>query len=152
MCVWVCACARVCACVCARVCACVCACVCARARAQLNQLFATVAARLLSPWDFPGENTGVAIPSSRSSRPRDRALGSCVSCIGRQILYHQRHSRSAIEEGASDPVRDLWSGGCEWPQREQGSLLLAPRLGHGLPSQLQPQASPSPGSLGQGDA
>ena len=34
----------------------------------------------------------VAISSSRgSSRPRDRNHFSCVSCIGRQILYHQHH-------------------------------------------------------------
>ena len=33
----------------------------------------------------------VAVSYSRvSSRPRDQQI-SCVSCIGRQILYHQRH-------------------------------------------------------------
>ena len=30
--------------------------------------------------------------SSRvSSRPRDRTQVSCISCIGRQVLYHQHH-------------------------------------------------------------
>ena len=34
---------------------------------------------------------GVAVPSSRgSSQPRDRTRVSCVSCIGRRVLYHQR--------------------------------------------------------------
>ena len=43
-----------------------------------------------SPWDFSGKNTGwVAMPSSRASiHPRDRTRVSCISCIGRQILYH----------------------------------------------------------------
>ena len=56
-------------------------CVWAHARAKLYQLFTTLAAGLLCPWDFPGKDTGVAISSSRSSRPRDRVLVSCVSCI-----------------------------------------------------------------------
>ena len=34
----------------------------------------------------------VAIPFSRgSSRPGDRTHFSCISCIGKQILYHYRH-------------------------------------------------------------
>ena len=37
----------------------------------------------------------VLMPSSRgSSQPRDRTLVSDVSCIGRQILYHQCHLES----------------------------------------------------------
>ena len=42
------------------------------------------------PWDSPGKNTGVGcMPSSRgSSRPRDRTHISCISCTGRQVLYH----------------------------------------------------------------
>ena len=42
---------------------------------------------LLCPWDFPGKNTKcIAIFFSRaSSQPRDQ---TCISCIGRQILYH----------------------------------------------------------------
>ena len=36
-----------------------------------------------------------AISSSReSSQPRDQTCISCVSCIGRQVLYHERHLRS----------------------------------------------------------
>ena len=34
----------------------------------------------------------VAMPSSRgSSRPRDRTCISCISCLSRQVLYHQCH-------------------------------------------------------------
>ena len=46
-------------------------------------------ARLLCPWDSPGENTGVGcIPFSRgSSQPRNQTCLSCGSCIGKQILY-----------------------------------------------------------------
>ena len=34
----------------------------------------------------------VAMPSSRgSSQPRDQTRVSCVSCIGRQVLYHWSH-------------------------------------------------------------
>ena len=39
----------------------------------------------------------VAMPSSRgSSQPRDQSRVSCVSCIGRQVLYHQHHLGSPI--------------------------------------------------------
>ena len=43
----------------------------------------TVGSRLLYPWDFPGNNTGVGCFSfSRgSSQPRDQTHGSCVSCV-----------------------------------------------------------------------
>ena len=45
---------------------------------------------LLCPWNFPGENTRVGcISSSRgSSWLRDQTSVSCVSCIGRRVLYH----------------------------------------------------------------
>ena len=41
-------------------------------------------------WNFPARILEwVAISSSRgSSRPRDQIWVSCISCIGRQILYH----------------------------------------------------------------
>ena len=43
----------------------------------------TVGSRLLYPWDFPGNNTGVGCFSfSRgSSQPRDQTHGSYVSCV-----------------------------------------------------------------------
>ena len=38
-----------------------------------------------------------AMPSSRgSARPRDRTHVSCVSCIGRWILYHWSHLGSPL--------------------------------------------------------
>ena len=48
-------------------------------------------ARLLYPGNSPGKNTGVsAVSSSRgSSSLGDRIHISYVSCIGRQVLYHQ---------------------------------------------------------------
>ena len=41
-------------------------------------------------WDFPGKNTRVGCISffRGPSRPRDQIHVSCVSCMGRQILYH----------------------------------------------------------------
>ena len=54
----------------------------------------TVAHQAPCPWNFPGKESEnplewVAISSSRtSSRPRDQIWVSCISCIGRQILYH----------------------------------------------------------------
>ena len=41
-------------------------------------------------WDFPGKNTGVACHFLLQELfpPRDRICISCISCIGRQILYH----------------------------------------------------------------
>ena len=49
--------------------------------------------RVLSPWDFPGKNTGVGTISysRRSSWPRDQTNISCISCIGRQILLPLCH-------------------------------------------------------------
>ena len=47
--------------------------------------------RLLCPWNFPGRNTGVRchfFSSRDSSQPRDQTWVSCISCIGRWILYH----------------------------------------------------------------
>ena len=42
------------------------------------------------PWDFPVKNTGVGCHGLLwgSSWPRDRTHVSCISCIGKQILYH----------------------------------------------------------------
>ena len=44
-------------------------------------------ARLLCPWNFPGKNTGMGC---RFLLPRIfwRRNQTCISCIGRQILYH----------------------------------------------------------------
>jgi len=55
----------------------------------------------------------IAMPSPwGSSRPRDQTRVSCVSCIGRQILYHcttGEHSFLAMPQGMQDlssPIRD----------------------------------------------
>ena len=47
-------------------------------------------ARLLCPWDSPDKNTGGGFRFllHGSSQARDWTRGSCVSRIGRQILYH----------------------------------------------------------------
>ena len=58
------------------------------------QLYCT--ARLLCPWNFPDKNTGVGCHFLLQrvfyfkgySQPKDQTRVSCVSCIGRQILYH----------------------------------------------------------------
>ena len=57
---------------------------------RLFETLWTVAPRLLCLWDSPGKNTRVgSMPSSRcSSQPRDQTHASCVSCIGKQVLYH----------------------------------------------------------------
>ena len=40
----------------------------------------------------------VAMPSSRgSSPPRDQTHVSCVSCIGRRVLYHQCHLEAQLK-------------------------------------------------------
>ena len=54
-------------------------------------LFVTPA-RLLCQWNFPYKNTGVGCRSSfsrGSSQPGDQTHVSCVSWIGRRILYHR---------------------------------------------------------------
>ena len=48
-------------------------------------------ARLPCPWDSPGKNTGVGchfLLQGGSSQSRDQTHVSCISCIGRGILYH----------------------------------------------------------------
>ena len=46
-------------------------------------------ARLLRPWDSSGKNTGVGcLPTSTGSSWWDRTHVSCVSGIGRWVLYH----------------------------------------------------------------
>ena len=52
----------------------------------------------------------VAISSSRgSSRPSNQIQFSCISCIGRQILYHLSHQGSPIIPYAA-AAKSLWSG------------------------------------------
>ena len=53
----------------------------------------------------------VAMASSRgSSWPRDRTLISYVSCVGRQILYHQRHLTTVIQwSSIFAPPGHMWA-------------------------------------------
>ena len=55
---------------------------------------------LLCPWNFPAKNTRVVVISfSRgSSRLREQTPVSCISCIGRQILYHCTASTGSQKE------------------------------------------------------
>ena len=57
------------------------------------QPFGLQPTRLLCPWDSPTRILQwVAKPTSRgSSQLRNRTQVSYVSCIGRWVLYHQRH-------------------------------------------------------------
>ena len=52
-------------------------------------------ARFLCPWNSPGKNTGHFLLQG-SSRPRDR---TCVSCIGRWVLYRLNHQRAPQNPG-----------------------------------------------------
>ena len=70
-------------------------------------------ARLLCPWDSPGKNTGVgchALLQGNLPNPETEPMSS-VSCIGRQVLYHQCHlgspeiSISISKFYKLDPVR-----------------------------------------------
>ena len=58
--------------------------------------------RLLCPWNFPSKNTEwVAISYfKKSSQPRDLIQISCITCIGRQILYHCITIRANIDAPA----------------------------------------------------
>ena len=54
------------------------------------RLYGLQPARFLCTWNFPGKNNGVVFTSYSKgcSWPRDQPCVSCVSCIGRPILYH----------------------------------------------------------------
>ena len=49
--------------------------------------------RLLHPWDFPAKNTGVGCHALLQGilPTRDQTQVSFVSCIARQVLYHECH-------------------------------------------------------------
>ena len=63
--------------------------------------------RLLCPWTFQARILEwVAMPSSRgSSQPRDQIH---VSCIGRQVLYHQRHLGSPAWQSIGGQFRNIF--------------------------------------------
>ena len=68
-------------------------------------------ARLLQPWDPPGKNTGAGCHFllQGSYQPRDGTHVSCISCTGRQILYHWA----------------TWEVTLPWPQFNPVSLSLS---------------------------
>ena len=83
--------------------------------------------RLLYPWNFPRKNTGVAshFLFQVSLQPKDWNLFSCISCIGRQFLYHWHHLESlyicmyACGEGNVNPLQysclgNPMDGGAWW--------------------------------------
>ena len=59
---------------------------------MMNMYMHSRGLRLLCPWGFSGQEywSGLPCTSSRgSSQPRDRTCVCYISCIGRQVLYHQ---------------------------------------------------------------
>ena len=52
--------------------------------------------RLVCPWDSPGKNTGVGCHALLQGILPSQGLNPhlYVSCIGRWVLYHQRHRGS----------------------------------------------------------
>ena len=92
---WVKVCVCACVCVCVRACVRACVCVCSISTDSLwpHEL---QPARLLYPWNFQARilewiamsSSGIWGISLGSSWPKDWTCISCVSCIGRCILYH----------------------------------------------------------------
>ena len=99
-------------------------CVCTLSRFSCVQLFTTpwtTARQALRPGALQARTLE---PSSRaSSRPRDGTLVSCVSCIGRRVLYHYRHLGSPRMFTYLTPVpwRELRPG---LPQLNFGPAVL----------------------------
>ena len=88
----------------------------------------------LSPWDFPGKNTGVGsgFLLQGSSWPRNRTCISCASSIshtGRQILYHWVPGKARTANGCSVTL--------------QPCLLTVTSLVDGHPSPTPPMPSNS---------
>ena len=107
------------------------------------QLFGTpwaVAHQAPLSMEFSGKNTGwVAIPSSRGSFwPRDRTRVSCISCIGRQILYHLSHLESpkALFTPCLIIFQKPWS--FLWARNKPFSALGSDSIIHFLQSLYQP--------------
>ena len=112
-------------------CVCVCVCVCVYSFAHSCPTFCnpwTIAHQASLSLEFSRQKIleWVAISSSRgSSQPRDGTCVSCISCIGRQILYHSA-IWEALERETGQPIRvsrmDTVQGPC------QGHFLTAPFL------------------------
>ena len=65
-------------------------------------------ARFLCPWDCPGKKTGVGghFLFRGFPRPRDGTHVSCISCMGRWILYHWLHLGSPHPKKRGKRSRD----------------------------------------------
>ena len=59
---------------------------------------------LLCPWNLPGKNIGVGCHFlfQGSSQPRDWTRFSCISCTGRQIVYHRATWETKSQKQLSD--------------------------------------------------
>ena len=75
-------------------------------RVRLCVMPRAAAARLLCPWGSPARALeGAAMPTSRGpSPPRDRPQAPYVSCMGRWVLYHQRHLGRQVHWCSCVPV------------------------------------------------
>ena len=89
--------------------------------------------------------SGVAMPSYRgSSRPRDRTHISCTSCIGRQVLYHERHLGRTVGR----PQQTTPAAPCPPRPGDPGVRLhqaLLPRPASGADSEPTAGLFPRPG-------
>ena len=65
---------------------------------------------LFCPWNFPGKNTGVGSQFllRGSSQSRDQTCISCISCFGRQILYHCASWEAQLLLIQNDSHHHLW--------------------------------------------
>ena len=85
---------------------------------------------------------GYTISYSRgSSTPRDKSCVSCISCIGRQILYHQHHLGSPQNFQLSNIIKYRRAPkdseqGRNLPRRREGCVLLT-----AVPSEITLESS-----------
>ena len=76
------------------VCLCVCVCVCqSPSRSRLSVIPLTVAQQTPLSMESSRQEyqSGLPCPSPGDLPARDRTCISCISCIGRQVFYHQHH-------------------------------------------------------------
>ena len=109
-----------------------CCCLVAKLCLTLSQPYGLSSSRLLCPWNSPGKTTGVVAISffRRSSWLRD---WTCVSCIGRWILYHwATREAQSLDQFSSVQLSYSVMSNSLWP--------------HGLQHSRLPCPSPTPGA------
>ena len=84
----------------------------------------------LCPWNSPGKNTGVGLPfptSRGSSWPKNQTHISCISCIGRQILYHCATWEALLSFGLLEfkKIKIVSFHSCSWQKKHQNCWTLA---------------------------